>query len=117
MDEKTCTICEKKLGSKASLKRHIMTIHLTTPTRHKCPICYQTFTRKDAVKKHTESFHEIFLEDFVDDSTISWKQAAATPKSNHPPIEATPAKSRNLFRTKETIRKLNHLYLIIICLL
>lgn len=57
-----CQLCNSKLSSRSSLRRHIKCKHpdtnsgaATSTGIHRCFICEQTFVRVDALKRHVES--------------------------------------------------------------
>ena len=52
-----CYICEKKFSRKDELKRHTDSVHKKKKP-HQCPICYKTFSQKCEIKQHTDSVHE-----------------------------------------------------------
>ena len=51
----TCEACGMSFGCPANLRRHKRTHE---DARHKCPVCDQSFTRTDAVKRHCREQHE-----------------------------------------------------------
>ena len=51
-----CDICELSFSEKGTLKRHIQSVHLNSKP-HKCDICEQSFTQKGHLKKHIQSVH------------------------------------------------------------
>ncbi|XP_050398578.1 uncharacterized protein LOC126816301 isoform X1 [Patella vulgata] len=50
-----CKYCRKEFTSEANLSRHIQSQHLQV--RVKCPICHDTFARKETLKKHMLKKH------------------------------------------------------------
>ena len=50
-----CEECEQKFTQKASLKKHIDSIH--KKTKHSCDICDQTFTSEHHMKEHRNILH------------------------------------------------------------
>jgi hypothetical protein len=52
-----CHICEKKFSRKDEIKRHTDSVH-EKKKPHQCLICDKQFARKSDVKRHTDSVHE-----------------------------------------------------------
>ena len=54
-----CTTCNKFIkGNLTHFDRHLKT-HSTTRKKFKCPACFKLLSRKDNLKKHARTFHDL----------------------------------------------------------